>query len=96
MMVWADGATPLNGYGCGITNQVSSTLTKGGSGAVCSAIFFGNWNDLIVAQFGGLDLVVDPYSLATTNLLRVTANMYADVGVRHAESFAAMLDALTA
>jgi len=96
MMVWADGSTPINGYGCGVSNQVSSGLTKGTSEDVCSAIFFGNWNDLIVAQFGGLDLVVDPYSLATANLLRITANTYADVGVRHAESFAAMLDALTA
>ena len=52
--------------------------------------------DLAASHFGGLDIVVDPYSLATTNLLRVTANTYADVGVRHAESFAAMLDALTA
>ena len=95
-MVWAAGATPLNGYGCGVSNQVSSGLTKGSASGTCSAIFFGNWSDLIVAQFGGLDLVVDPYSLATTNLLRVTANTYADVGVRHAESFAAMLDALTA
>jgi HK97 family phage major capsid protein len=96
VMIWGNGATPVNGYSCGVSNQVPSDLDKGTSAGVCSAIIFGNWNDLIVAQWGGLDLVVDPYTLATTNLLRIVANTYADVGVRHAESFAAMQDALTA
>ena len=95
-MIWADGATPLNGYGCGVSNQVASDLDKGTSTGVCSAIVFGDFSQLLVAGFGGLDLVVDPYTLATTNLLKITANTYADIGVRHAESFAAMLDALTA
>ncbi len=97
--VWADGNEPgfgmMNGYRAGVSNQVSSTLTKGSSSGVCSAIFFGNWADLILAFWGGMDVVVDPFSLATTNLTRVTTNTYADVGVRHAASFAAMLDATT-
>jgi HK97 family phage major capsid protein len=90
------GMGMLNGYRAEVSNQVSSTLTKGSSSGVCSAIFFGNWRELIIALWGGLDLVVDPYSLATTNLTRITANTYADVGVKHAGSFSAMLDALTA
>lgn len=91
--VWNNGM--MNGYKAIVSNQVSSALTKGTSSGVCSAIFFGNWADLIVALWGGLDIVVDPYTLATTNLTRITVNTYADVGVRHAQSFAAMLDALT-
>ena len=86
----------LNGYRAEVSNQVSSALTKGTSSEVCSAIFFGNWADLICGFWGGLDMVIDPYSLATTNLTRITANTYADVTVRHAASFSAMLDALTA
>lgn len=86
----------LNGYKAEVSNQVSSTLTKGTSNGVCSAIFFGDWSQLIVAMWGGLDMVVDPYSLATTNMTRITANIHADVGVRHAASFSVMLDALTA
>jgi HK97 family phage major capsid protein len=88
--------TPLNGYGCGVTNQVPSNLTKGSSSEVCSAIIFGNWNDLVVCQWGGLDILTDPFTQATKGLIRVVGNTYADVGVRHAESFAAMKDALTA
>jgi len=94
-MIWGGGATPLNEYACAVSNQVPSTLVKGGSGAACSAIIFGNWNDLVIAQWGGLDLVVDNYTQATSNLTRIVANTYADVGVRHPESFAAMQDALT-
>ena len=96
--IWDVGTpgAPLNGYPVGVTNQVSSALTKGSSSGVCSAIFFGNWADLVAAFWGGMDMVVDPYSLATTNLTRITLNTYADVGVRHAASFSAMLDALTA
>jgi HK97 family phage major capsid protein len=90
------GMGMLNGYKAEVSNQVSAALTKGSSSGVCSAIFFGNWSDMILALWGGLDLVVDPYTLATTNLTRITANTYADVNVRHAASFSAMLDALTA
>lgn len=85
----------VNGYKALVSNQVSSTLTKGSSSGVCSAIFFGNWADLILAFWGGLDVVVDPYTLATTNKTRITVNTYADIGIRNAESFSCMLDALT-
>ncbi len=93
--VWTDGDTPLNGYRSLTTNQVSSTLTKGTSSGVCSAIFFGNWADLLIGMWGGLDLLVDPYTSSTTGTVRVTALQDVDVAVRHPESFAAMLDALT-
>lgn len=97
-MIWEMGTTPLNGYNCGITNAVPSTLTKGsGTGVgVCSAIIFGNFSDLILAQFGGLDIVIDPYTQATNALVRVSVNAYMDVAVRNAASFSAMKDALTA
>ncbi len=94
-MIWENGPDPLNGYPALVTNQVSSVLEKGSSGAVCSAIFFGNWNDLIVGEWGGLDVLVDPYTGSSSGTVRVTAFKDIDIGVRHAESFAAMLDALT-
>ena len=93
--VWADGNTPLNGYPAYVTNQVSSTLTKGTSSGVCSAIFFGNWGDLVLGLWSGLDIMVDPYSGSTSGTMRVVALQDVDFGVRHAQSFAAMLDALT-
>jgi HK97 family phage major capsid protein len=95
-MVWDSGEYPLNGYKAHVSNQVSSTLTKGTSTSVCSAIFFGNWADLIIGQWGTTDILVDPYTGSTSGTVRVVALQDADIAVRHAESFAAMLDALTA
>lgn len=95
-MVWQEGAMPLNGYRGLITNQVRSDLDKGSATGVCSALFFGNWADLIVGMWGGLDILVDPYTGGTAGTVRVVALQDVDVAVRHPQSFAAMLDALTA
>ena len=86
----------LNGYQSFATNQVPSNLTKGSSSGVCSAIVFGNFADMIVGMWGGLDLTADPYTGSTSGTVRVVALQDIDLAVRHAESFAAMTDALTA
>jgi len=94
VMIWGDGDTPLNGYPVLVTNQVPSNLTKG-TGTGLSAIIFGNFADLIVGMWGGLDLTVDPYSQSTSGTVRVVALQDVDIAVRHAESFSAMQDAIT-
>lgn len=91
--VWDNGT--LNGYQAIVSNQVPSDLTKGTSSGVCSAIIFGNFADLLIGMWGGLDLQVNPYSLDTTGGVRITAFQDIDLAVRHPESFAAMKDALT-
>lgn len=91
--VWE--GSELNGYRAEVSNQVPSTLTKGTSSGVCSAILFGNWSDLIVAMWGGLDIMLDPYTGSTAGTKRVVALQDVDVSVRYPVSFAAMLDALT-
>jgi HK97 family phage major capsid protein len=92
--VWSDNNT-LRGYRAAVSNNVSSALTKGTSNGVCSAIFFGNWADLLVGMWGGLDLILDQSALATSGGRRLVALQDVDVAVRRAVSFSAMLDALT-
>ena len=92
--VWEGGDTPLNGYRAAVTNAVPSNLTKG-SGSNLSAILFGNFADLLIGMWGTLDLMVDPYSNSTSGTVRVVALQDVDVAVRHAESFATMVDAIT-
>jgi len=75
---------------------VPSNLTKGTASGICSAIIFGNFADLIIGMWGGLDLMVDPYSNSTSGTVRVVALQDVDVAVRNAVSFSAMKDALTA
>jgi len=95
MPVWERGAQPLNGYAAGVSNQVPSNLSKGTANSVLSAIIFGNFADLIMGMWGGLDLMTDPYTGSTSGTVRIVALQDVDIAVRHAESFAAMLDALT-
>lgn len=90
-----DAGGPVNSYPCLISNQVSSTLTKGTSSGVCSAMIFGNWNDLVIAMWSGIDLMTDPYSLSTSGGVRITALQDVDINVRHPESFVKTLDLTT-
>lgn len=78
-----------------VTEQLPSNLVKGTSGAVCSAEIYGNWNELIIGEWGVLDLFPDPYTLADSNGLVLRAFQDIDVAVRHAQSFAVIVDMLT-
>jgi HK97 family phage major capsid protein/HK97 family phage prohead protease len=48
---------------------------------------FGNYSDLLIGMFGGLDIVVDPYSNSTSGTVRVVCLQSVDTAVRHATSF---------
>jgi HK97 family phage major capsid protein len=86
------GEGQLNGYRAAISSLVPSELEKG-TGYNLHAIIFGNWADLLMGQFGGLDIVVDPYTQATNTLLRIVVNSWWDIAIRHSASFAAIKDA---
>jgi hypothetical protein len=93
--VWDLGANPINGYNAAITNGVPSNLVKGASGAVCSAILFGNFSDLIIGMWGSLDMMVDPYTGSSAGTVRVVTLQDVDVAIRNVESFSTIVDALT-
>lgn len=95
LFVWGANESQLNGYPVFTSNTVPSTLTKGTASGVCSAIVFGNWEELIIAQWGGLDVLVNPYTKGKEGLIEIIVDTFYNVGVRHAESFSAMQDALT-
>jgi HK97 family phage major capsid protein len=93
--IWGED-NKLNGYRAEVTTQVPATLDKGGSTGVCSALLYGNFDDLIVAMWGGLDITVNPYIKDIEGLVRITANTFYDTAIRRTASFAAMKDATTA
>lgn len=94
--IWDRGtAEPLNGYRAAATNAVPSNLTKGSSSGVCSAILFGNFQDLMIGLWGATDLIRDPYTASSSGGVRIVALQDVDVNVRNVESFATMVDALT-
>lgn len=85
----------LNGYPMKWSNLVPSNLTKG-SGTNLSAIVYGNWQDLVVAQWGGIDIVIDPFTAARKAEIIMVLNAWNDVKVVEPKSFAAMVDVVTA
>ncbi len=103
--LWTDSApgqrsaTPLqfNGYPVFSTNQARSTLTKGTSSGVCSELFYGAWQELLIGQWGVLEIFVNPYDSTgfTTGDVLVRAMQTIDIAVRHPASFAFISDALT-
>jgi len=68
----------LNGYNCEISNNVPAKY-----------LLFGNWADMIIGMWSGLDVTVDTNSLSTSGGTRIVCFQDIDVAIRHAESFAA-------
>lgn len=85
----------LNGYRCGVTNNVRSDMTKGSAAGVCSGIAYGNWSDLLIGEWGAAEIVVDQLTQAANRIVRFHIWQTVDVGVRRGQSFATMNDALT-
>lgn len=81
----------VNGYKALASNIVPSDIKKG-TGTKLSAAIFGNFNDLMICQWGGLDIIYDPYSLKKDGAIEITMNAYHDVFVRRPESFAVIKD----
>ena len=67
----------INGYNAIVSNQ-----------ATAGNLYFGNFDDLLIGMFGGLDIVVDPYTASKSGTVRVVALQSVDCAVRHAVSFA--------
>ena len=77
----------LLGYPVVVSQSIPSNLTKG-SGSNLSAMMFGVWSDLIVGQWSGIDLLVDPYTGSNAGTVRVVAFHDCDFALRHPESVA--------
>ncbi|WP_347394907.1 phage major capsid protein [Parabacteroides leei] len=81
----------VNGYKALASNIVPSDIEKG-TGKNLSAAIFGNFNDLLICQWGGLDIISDPFALKKEGAIEITMNAYHDVFIRRPESFAAAKD----
>ncbi len=73
--IWENGNT-VNGYRPEVTNQIGN-----------SDLFFGNFADLIIGMWGGLDITVDPYSGSKKGRLRIVTMQDVDFVLRHPASF---------
>jgi len=71
----------INGYPAYYTN--GCTKVAGTSGD----FYFGDFSKLYIGMFGGLDIMVDPYSVAVNGQTRLVLNQYMDWGVSNGAGF---------
>lgn len=85
----------INGYPVSRTNQARGNLTKG-TGTNLSEVYFGDWSQLLVGEWGVVEILPNPYAVGIYEQggieLRVLQTI--DVAVRHAQSFSVMSDAI--
>jgi HK97 family phage major capsid protein len=84
------------GYRAGVTNQLSSTGAKisnfPNAGYVANQLHtavFGDWSQLLFADWGAVEFVIDPYTQAASGAVVVTQRSLHDIAVRHIAAFAA-------
>lgn len=86
------------GYPFFETTQIPTNLTKG-SGTALSEVYYGNWSELIIGMWGGLELLASNVAADGTtgafvrNQVWIRAIMEVDTAVRNAASFVLVNDA---
>ena len=95
--IWDDGKKdpdgleegPL-GYRAGVTNQLAKNGTKSGvTGSILHNSIFGDFGQLIFADWGVSEVVVDPYTQANSGAVVITNRSLHDIAIRHIAAFVA-------
>ena len=77
------------GYPVSTTTQIPNTFTDAGTAAVGgarSAILFGNWEEVVIGQWSGIEVIVDPYTQKMKAEIEVAMHLMYDLNIRHNES----------
>lgn len=83
----------INGYPVARSNNVPGNLTKG-TGTNLSAAIFGNWSDLVIGEWGAIEILPNPYGAGyNSGSIDIRALQSVDVKLRHPASFSAITDA---
>lgn len=68
-------------------NEVNGYPVLCTSAVAGKGIVYGNFADLVIGQWGGIDLTVDPYTQAANGKVRLVINAYFDAKPRRADAF---------
>ena len=88
VMILNDPWNNLYGYNAAFSSNVPTDLDPGDGGNDASALIFGDFSQLIIAQFGAPSILIDPYTNSRSGAVRMVLHSDLDVGVRNAVSFA--------
>lgn len=68
--------------------SVDGTVALNTSNVVGKNYVYGDFSNLAIGAWGGVDLTVDPYTKAADGMIRIVVNMYVDAQVLRAAAFA--------
>lgn len=88
--IWQDNE--VNGYRAEVTNQLPTPSSGGGTPYNMHTFIAGVWNQLLIGEWGALEVITDPYRLKKQGMIEVTTYETCDINVRHPEAFAAATD----
>lgn len=101
--LWTQAMTPaavsgqsagINGYPVGKSVQVPSNLTKG-TGTNLHAVIFGDFSQLMIGEWGVLEILPNPYGAGyNAGSVDIRAMQTVDVAIRQPVGFAAITDAI--
>jgi len=80
------------GHNVTVSTNVPSTLTKGSTSGTCHALILGDFSQVMLGFWSGVDVVVDSASLSTSGGTRIAFFQDCDVAVRIPNAFAAIKD----
>ena len=70
------------------TTLLPATGSKGSNSTLSTIAYSGNWQDLVVVNYGsGVEILIDPYSAAKTSEVTLHAECFFDTKVLRKESF---------
>ena len=62
-------------------NEIDGTEVFNTSNVTGNGVAYGDWSNLVIGQWGAIDLVVDPFSQAKNGCVRIVVNAYIDAQV---------------
>jgi HK97 family phage major capsid protein len=86
----------INGTNVGVSNHVPGDLTKGTAAGIANAGIYGDFSQLLIGQWGFLDLSVDNISRKKDGYIGIDVNTFVDVLVRQPKAFTVVKDWLLA
>lgn len=92
--IWDKDANTVNSYPAFVSSVVPKNLTKA-NGSNLSAAVLANWASLYLGMWGGIDMLVNPYTKAKEGMIEVNVWTFFDRAARHPQSFSVSKDIVT-
>ena len=83
----------IAGYRARCSNQIPNNLTKG-TGTNLSAVFFGDFSNVLMGIWSGLDVMVDPYTESQNAIYRIIAKQLVDIELTRGSYFCVATDTI--